>query len=147
MPNDFSQGNQVERHTSDATQERIRSMTIANIDKFSKHRGDLDRRIKRLGDEWDIERYLDMNASALSLTGVILGAFVNRKWLLLPAAVLGFLFQHAVQGWCPPLPIFRSLGKRTKREIEIERNALKALRGDFEAPATIVSAFEAARKV
>ena len=44
----------------------------------------------------------------------------------------GFLLQHAVQGWCPPLPIFRRGGVRTQAEIEQERYALKAIRGDFE---------------
>ncbi len=48
------------------------------------------------------------------------------------ADVAGFLFQHAVQGWCPPVPILRMLGFRTSYEIEQERRALKALRGDFE---------------
>jgi hypothetical protein len=57
---------------------------------------------------------------------------VNRKWLFLPGVVAGFLLQHAVQGWCPPLPLFRRLGIRTASEIEYERYALKALRGDFE---------------
>jgi hypothetical protein len=45
--------------------------------------------------------------------------------------VTAFLFQHAVQGWCPPLPILRRLGFRTASEIDTERYALKALRGDF----------------
>jgi hypothetical protein len=36
-----------------------------------------------------------------------------------------------LQGWCPPLPILRSLGVRTADEINEERYALKALRGDF----------------
>ena len=49
----------------------------------------------------------------------------------LPALVTAFLFQHAIQGWCPPLPILRRMGYRTMREIDIERTALKALRGDF----------------
>ena len=31
----------------------------------------------------------------------------------------------------PPVPILRRLGVRTAREIDIERYALKALRGDF----------------
>ena len=43
------------------------------------------------------------------------------------------LLQHALQGWCPPLPVFRRWGVRTAREIEEERYALKALRGDFRA--------------
>jgi hypothetical protein len=60
-----------------------------------------------------------------------LGILGNRKFFLFPAVVGGFLLQHAVQGWCPPLSIFRRLGIRTAEEIDWERYALKALRGDF----------------
>jgi hypothetical protein len=48
-----------------------------------------------------------------------------------PLVVGSFLLQHAVQGWCPPLPVFRRWGVRTQPEIDYERYALKALRGDF----------------
>ncbi len=51
----------------------------------------------------------------------------------LPAIVTGFLFQHAIQGWCPPLPVLRRRGFRTAEEINQERYALKALGGDFDA--------------
>jgi len=57
----------------------------------------------------------------------------NGWWLILPAAVTAFLFQHAIQGWCPPVPILRRLGFRTSDEINKERYALKAVRGDFAA--------------
>lgn len=50
---------------------------------------------------------------------------------MLPAAVSAFLLQHALQGWCPPVPFFRKRGVRTPAEIAAERNALKLLRGDF----------------
>jgi hypothetical protein len=63
---------------------------------------------------------------------VALGYAVDRRFLLLPAAVLTFFAQHALQGWCPPIPLFRRLGVRTAREIERERYAIKALRGDFD---------------
>jgi hypothetical protein len=46
--------------------------------------------------------------------------------------VLGFFAQHAIQGWCPPLPLFRKLGYRTRKEIDKEKYALKLLRGDFD---------------
>jgi hypothetical protein len=39
------------------------------------------------------------------------------------------------QGRCPPLSVLRRRGVRTRREIEAERCALKALRGDFPAAA------------
>jgi hypothetical protein len=37
--------------------------------------------------------------------------------------------QHALQGWCPLLPLLRSVGFRTQYEIERERCALLAISG------------------
>jgi hypothetical protein len=91
----------------------------------------IDRRLRELDEEWDIERVLETNASIAAFAGVVLGATADRRWLALPALVTAFLFQHAVQGWCPPLPLLRRAGFRTSREIELERVALKVLRGDF----------------
>jgi hypothetical protein len=67
----------------------------------------------------------------ISRTAPLLGIFFDRRFLALPVAVTAFLLQHAVQGWCPPVPFFRKRGVRTMREIDEERFALKALRGDF----------------
>jgi hypothetical protein len=92
----------------------------------------LSRRIHELDSEWDMERWLETNASALAFTGTVLGLFVNKKFFAIPCIVLPFLFQHAVQGWCPPVPIFRRRGVRTRREIDAEKYALKVLRGDFD---------------
>jgi len=91
----------------------------------------IKRQIDALDREWDIERWLETNASALAFTGTVLGLLVNKKFLIIPCIVLPFLFQHAIQGWCPPVPIFRGKGVRTRREIDAEKYALKALRGDF----------------
>jgi hypothetical protein len=91
----------------------------------------IDRRLEELDSEWDIERCLETGAASLSLVGAALALTVNRKWLWLPAGVAAFLLQHAIQGWCPPLPVLRRMGVRTTDEINQERFALKALRGDF----------------
>jgi hypothetical protein len=69
----------------------------------------------------------------VALIGLSLGIFVNSWWFIFPVIVMLFFLEHAIQGWCPPLPIFRSLGFRTKEEIEKERYALKILRGDFDS--------------
>jgi hypothetical protein len=92
----------------------------------------ISERIRELDREWDIERALETNAASVSLLGLLLGAIVDRKWFVLPMLVSGFLLQHAVQGWCPPLPVLRRMGVRTRLEIEQERHALKALRGDYD---------------
>ena len=110
------------------TQHCLESLAGADPLEIAAHIDALDR-------EWDVERYLQTNASIVSLAGVVLGAAVDRRFLVLPATVFTFFFQHAVQGWCPPLPVFRRLGIRTQAEIEEERYALKALRGDFEGTA------------
>ena len=59
------------------------------------------------------------------------GCLRRSELLVLPAAVMAFLLQHALQGWCPSVPFSRSRGVRTAYEIDQERYALKALRGDF----------------
>lgn len=81
-------------------------------------------RIKQLEKEWDIERTLELNASLVALAGIVLATTVNKKWLILPAVVTTFLAQHAIQGWCPPLPLFRSMNIRTRKEIDREKFAL-----------------------
>ena len=83
-------------------------------------------RIQALDREWDIERVLEVNASGLALTGLVLGATVDRRWLALTGGVLAFLLQHGVQGWCPPLPVLRRLGFRTRDEINREKHALRS---------------------
>jgi hypothetical protein len=118
--------------TDQEINQRIRRQTDDNIRCYAASgAGAISGRLGELDREWDIERTLEANAAAVALIGLSLGAFVDRKFFALPAVVAGFLLQHAVQGWCPPVPLFRRLGVRTQREIEEERFALKALRGDF----------------
>jgi hypothetical protein len=104
------------------------------------------RRLAELDRESDIERYLAANASVLALTGVLLGARVSRRWLVLPVVVLSFLLLHAVQGWCPPVSVFRRMGVRTRTEIDAERIAVKTLRGDL-PPQTTADPTERADQV
>jgi hypothetical protein len=58
------------------------------------------------------------------LIGLALGATVDRRFFLVPGLVAGFLLQHAVQGWCPPIPFFRRRGFRTASEID--RSAMRS---------------------
>ena len=142
--------------------DRVRANTARDInrrlDEAARNRlaqyagalpAEITKRIEELDREWDTERVLEMNASTLAFAGVVGAVLSNRKWLILPSVVLPFLFLHAVQGWCPPLPILRRLGVRTRNEIDQEKYALKVLRGDFEHVAdhsSGVAAFEAARQ-
>lgn len=122
----------VPQHTAEHVNERIRRETEARVARIVAAGGDaIDRRLAEIDHEWDIERTLEANAATLSVTGAALALFSDRRFALVPLVVCSFLLQHAVQGWCPPLPIFRRLGIRTQPEIDYERYALKSLRGDF----------------
>jgi len=127
-----STARRVPDHTPEHVEQQITQKTVENLKCYASGSPEAIReRFAQLDAEWDIERTLEANASALALIGLALGAFVNKKFLILPGIVAGFLLQHALQGWCPPLPVFRRMGIRTSYEIEQERYALKAFKGDF----------------
>lgn len=107
----------INRQIDDDTDASIASVAVRTREAIEQRMAELDR-------EWDVERILEVNASTLALTGLVLGVTVNRKWLLLPGIVLPFLLQHGLQGWCPPLPVLRRLGVRTRGEIDREKYAL-----------------------
>jgi hypothetical protein len=120
----------VEAHTSPSANAMIRRRIEFNVHFFARRPQEIDRRLWELDREWDIERMLETNSATITLASLILGGFIRPlRWV--PLLVQGFLLQHAIQGWCPPLPILRQMGIRTMREINHERYALKALRGDF----------------
>ena len=123
----------VRAHTAPEINRRLDEETAQRVAKSAQaSTADLTARIDELDREWDTERVLETNASALAFTGLLLGLTRDRKWFIVPSIVLPFLFQHAVQGWCPPLPILRRLGIRSREEIDREKYALKVLRGDFQ---------------
>ncbi len=139
----------VREHTAPEVNARIDDAMRDRLFHYSTCSDDeITRRLDALDYEWDIERCLEVLAPSLALSGLTLGLLGRRTWFALPAMVLSFLVQHAVKGWCPPLAVLRRLGIRTRREIDEERYALKALRGDFaglppDAPRNRVSRVDA----
>lgn len=123
----------VERNTSSAVNRRIERQIDKSVAFYAAHPEAIAQRLDELEREWDMERVIEANAATIGLAGILLGAFVNKRLLALPIAITGFLLQHALQGWSPPVPLFRRRGLRTAAEIERERVALRALRGDFAA--------------
>lgn len=122
----------VPENTTEHVNECIRRRTEENVRRVANAGpGAIDRRLRELDAEWDIERCLETMAPTFTLLGMCLGLTVNRKWFALPLVVQTFFLQHALQGWCPPIPVLRRFGVRTATEIDRERNALKALRGDY----------------
>ncbi|OCX90820.1 MAG: hypothetical protein BFD77_06095 [Pseudomonas sp. CO183] len=120
--------NRVPAHTAEHVNQQIRRRTERSVEYYRQHPQQIGRRLRELDREWDIERTLEANAATLVVAGAVLGLTVDRKFLGIPLVVGGFLLQHALQGWCPPLPVFRRLGLRTAAEIQHERSALEAIR-------------------
>jgi hypothetical protein len=132
-----STAERVSIHTNRDVNDRIREQTEDRMRGVAAQgRVAIERRLRELDKEWDIERYVETMAPTLSLVGLTLGVSRDRRWLLLPVVVQAFFLQHAIQGWCPPIPILRRLGIRTVQEIERERCALQhhlATLGDDES--------------
>ncbi len=122
----------VALHTAPSISRAIRHDIEDSVVHYARHPERIQHRLRELDQEWDIERAIEANAATLALLGIGLGATVDRRFLILSGAVAAFLLQHAIQGWCPPVPVLRRLGFRTAEEIHEERTALKAVRGDFD---------------
>lgn len=134
------QNDRVKEATPSTINAKIENEMWNRVSKYyNKSSDEITARIHELEKEWDIERYLGVNMSTLALIGVALSYFIHINWLILPAIVLIFFFQHSVQGWCPPLPIMRLLKIRTRKEIEQEKYALKIIRGDFNNVTSVTS--------
>jgi hypothetical protein len=65
------------------------------------------------------------------MAGSGLAALGGRRLLALPAAAGALLLLHVAGVQSPAGAALRRMGYRTAAEIEEERSALKALRGDF----------------
>lgn len=142
----ITRGKRVRENTSKTSNLRIDRQTFENIKHYSGlSQEEISKRIHELDREWDIERVLEINMSALALTGIALSS-KNRNWLVLPTIALGFFAQHALQGWCPPITLFRYLKVRTRDEINQEKHALKVLRGDYSHIRSAEEAFIAVRE-
>jgi hypothetical protein len=123
----------VEQHTDRKINEEIRDRMIAAAFDYAKRsEAEISVRIKQLDREWDTERLLEVTTGLLALGGIALGFALHIGWFIVAGLAALFLLQHALQGWCPVLPIIRKLGFRTPHEIHEEKTALRILRGDLD---------------
>ena len=122
----------VARQTDEKINQEIRSNTLKRLESLRDVKKDiLSERIRELGEEWDTERVLEVSAGAGILVTTLLGMLAHKSWLLLSGVMSVFLIKHAIDGWCPSLPIIRKMGIRTAEEISCEKTVLKIMRGDF----------------
>lgn len=129
---------EVNEAIAQATEQAVRPFRDASPEELTDRIAELER-------EWDIERLLEFNAGMLTAAASVMVLKRKPGWAFLSLAVGGFLAWHAVEGWCPPLPVLRRAGMRTPREIHEEILALRIMRGDFVTTADPVEALSQAR--
>jgi len=118
-----------------AVDRRIEEATGAQLRRCAGNRRRIERRLRELDEEVDLESLLDRNAAVVASLGVTVGALVNRRLPSVPVSWTASLVQLAARGWSPLESLLRRMGIRTSREIEIERVALGILRDGLERPA------------
>jgi hypothetical protein len=110
--------------------EQVKHQIECKVVHYARHPDEIDDRLRQLDNEWDVGRRLQANAAGIILGSIVLGR-VFRILRPLPLIASVFLLMHAIRRWAPPVLAMRRFGVRTREEIERERNALRALRGDF----------------
>jgi hypothetical protein len=88
-------------------------------------------RLDQLDRVWSAGRMTKVTIGVVIVAGLILTVLVDPWWLILPALAAVILLQYlfARVSWLGAL--FRVVGFRPGSEIDQEKIALKALRGDF----------------
>ena len=126
-----------------AIHDRIHEALQDRLRELQRDRGSIGARLAELDAEWDLDRLFFLGAGAVVLaTGLAVAMRHRRVTAALPAGA--FLLARALAGWAPPLALLRQFGVRSRQEIEHERIALRALRGDFGRPFGPRRAFEVA---
>ncbi|MDC0714684.1 hypothetical protein POL68_39915 [Stigmatella sp. ncwal1] len=89
--------------------------------------------LNKLEREWDVGRAAMVVGSVATVVGLWWGRRPGSRWRVLSGVAAGLMLQQGVFGFGPLAELVRAVGGvRTRREIDLEKFALKALRGDFE---------------
>ncbi len=125
----------VRDHSAPIVNQRIDEQTRNQIEHVvGEGREAITQRLEELDQEWDVDRVLMVNFAIVGGAAYAAGLYryTQRSWfrrrrsglLEFFTVQLGFLLLHGTVGWCPPLPVFRRRGVRSRTEIEGERHAL-----------------------
>lgn len=115
-----------------AVARRVRRDTERNIAHHARMgAGELEQRLAELDQEWDLERALLAGAGSVTMLAGVLGMLSSPLWLAVATIAGGTMLQQALHGDSLPQSLLRRLGFRKRSEIDLERYALKLLRGDL----------------
>ncbi|MBI5549179.1 MAG: hypothetical protein HY901_35280 [Deltaproteobacteria bacterium] len=127
------EADRIRSHTPEAINAEIDHCVAARIEDFAtRSSAEIDAQIARLDRTWGLDRVAVTFLSGVALVCSAAAYRLGPAWLLGTGVATLSLLRYAVSGSGPGLVRLRRMGLRTRREIECERCALKALRGDFE---------------
>lgn len=127
----------VRENTNPEINRRIDRFTEDNIRYYATQpERVITRRIDKLEKEWDVQKMVQAVDSGVALGSIFLGVLGSKKWWFITTLAAASSGAHAVKGWSPCTVMFRRMGFRTRQEIDREKYALKALRGDFQELST-----------
>jgi hypothetical protein len=95
-----------------------------------KRRQAINRRLRDLDEEWDLEAALEMAVSAVTVIGGIL-SLRKKSWMILPFGAAALLMRQALMRHAP-LEFLKPFGLRSFGQVQAERYFLKMIRGDFQ---------------
>lgn len=116
---------------TDALACRLKSVIEAGPEAIAKRLDHLDR-------EWSVGRVVKAGVGVSVLAGIALGIFVHPGWFALAAIPGLFLAQYLFTRRSILGEMLHGTGMRSGAEIDAERVALRALRGDFQKLPTMV---------
>jgi hypothetical protein len=124
----------VRSHTPDGVNKRIDERVERCVRHMAQQdRPEISRYLEKLEREWDLNRAVMVVGSLASLLGLWLARRDGGGWRVLGGVAAGLVLQQGLTGFGPLAELVRAVGGvRTRREIDLEKFALKALRGDFE---------------
>ncbi len=88
-------------------------------------------RLAQIDREWSAGRMTKATIGVMLVAGLAMTALVHPLWLILPAIGGVFLLQYIFSRSSWLGATFREMGFRSGSDIDQEKFALKALRGDF----------------
>ena len=98
-----------------AINERLDRMTEANLKRAVEKPAD---QLARLDREWELERALLLAFAGMGSVALWLGLRRNWRWRFPLMAQIASMTLQAVFRWSPQAAVLRSLGFRTRREID-----------------------------
>ncbi|XXF76055.1 hypothetical protein P2318_23750 [Myxococcaceae bacterium GXIMD 01537] len=123
----------VRSHTPAPLNRRIDDKVEACVRSMAQRdRAEMSRYLEKLDREWDLNRAVSVGAAGAAMAALLVAGREGHTLRGIAAVAAGLLLQHGLMGWGPLAELVRALGVRTRREIDLEKFAIKALRGDFE---------------